>query len=130
MFLSGYWINLITELCCVLQLAVFYPNRGEYGTHQQSINRTGLPQVTSGKLSLFCHCLFNWTSFIAAKFNFVFVEMILKVHLFLEVSKDCVWQNYTHTWCTPFHFYFNLPEISTLAFVCSQIDVHRICETL
>lgn len=41
--------NLIMSLYCVLQVAVFYPNKGEYEIQLQSRSRTESPQITSGK---------------------------------------------------------------------------------
>jgi hypothetical protein len=44
------WIN-ITALPYGSQVAVFYPNRGQYEIQQQARSRTESPQNTSSKIS-------------------------------------------------------------------------------
>lgn len=49
MFLLCCWMNLIVELYCVLQVAVFYPNKDEYEIQLQDRQRTESTHITSGK---------------------------------------------------------------------------------
>jgi hypothetical protein len=57
---------------------------------RQSISSPESPQVTFGRFSLFCDCLLSWKNLVAAKLKVMLVVMILKTHLFLSVSKDCI----------------------------------------
>jgi hypothetical protein len=67
-------MNLQIALFCVLQVAVFYPNKGEYEIQLQARSRAESPQITSGKglnfkTSSFCDCLFSWRNLVITKFK-------------------------------------------------------------